>query len=499
MRLTGFGLALFCLFFSNRSASAQPPAQNQPIELRKAYCKAWSSDQATIYFSDVFEINVPYHLGTRGIEDLFETYLKQSYGYNSTPLTPVILVLSESVAASEKSKQQDQAQYTMMGKQLVETRWKLSRQQAAALAALPTPEICNLGHGETGPCPQTVPSAGTPGAGTPSTPGASAAANANAILYELCRAVTSVRTGGKYTTYFSGVMPRASINDADYSAAFAAFLAKKYGVQYVTPECGGSRSQAEAQNWMEEGWWKVNPNFSTAVQTGWTYSPANPPEPPALAASSAAVTSYTVCVAGDAATAYVSGAFAVTKMDGPAWSNAFAQFLAQKYAYKGGGVGCNNMDLEHAPTFLKNRIAALRANKKQVVETGWTYGSSATAPPGPTPAGSYAPSASGPPAAAVAVTAPKVTHAVCWADFDPHTSYYSAVFDGTVGDYNVWMPAFKTFLEQKYHYTGLVRCTKRPDKADAQKYLDNMVSTARGMTLGDGSKAKVIETGWQYK
>ena len=68
-----------------------------------------------------------------------------------------------------------------------------------------------------------------------------------------------------------------------------------------------------------------------------------------------------------------------------------------------------------------------------------------------------------------------------------------------IADYNVWMPAFKKFLEQKYHYMGLVRCTKRPDKADAQKYLDNMVSTARGITLGAGAKAKVIETGWKYQ
>jgi hypothetical protein len=186
-------------------------------------------------------------------------------------------------------------------------------------------------------------------------------------------------------------------------------------------------------------------------------------------------------------------------MDNPSWTNGFAQFLAQNYSYKSGGVGCNNMDAEHAPTFLKNRIAGLRANKKQVVETGWAYGSSATAPGTPTRPGAAAPTAPGTPTAAVASTASKVTHAVCWADFDPHTRYYSAVFDATAGDYNVWMPAFKTFLEQKYHYTGLVRCTKRPDKADAQKYLDNMVSTARGMTLGDGSKAKVIETSWQYK
>ena len=73
------------------------------------------------------------------------------------------------------------------------------------------------------------------------------------------------------------------------------------------------------------------------------------------------------------------------------------------------------------------------------------------------------------------------------------------MFDGTRGDYDVWMPAFKKFLEQKYRYTGLVRCTKRPNLADAQKYWDEMVSTGRNLPLGDGSKSKIIETGWQYQ
>src|SRR6266850_6083761 len=138
--------------------------------------------------------------------------------------------------------------------------------------------------------------------------------------------------------------------------------------------CATVPSQAEGQKLMEEGWWKVNPYNTTAVRTRWTYSAASPPQPPAPAAASTPVTSYTVCVASDASTAYVSAAFAVTAMDNPSWTNGFMQFLAQNYSYKGGGVGCNNMDAEHAPTFLKNRIAGLRANKKQVVETGWTYG-----------------------------------------------------------------------------------------------------------------------------
>jgi hypothetical protein len=390
IRLTGFGFAFFCLFLSNSMASGQP-AQNQPTQSRKGYCKAWSSDQATIYFSDVFEINVPYNAGTRGIENLFEAYLKQSYGYNSTPVTPVVCEYLQSAAASEESKKQGQALYTMKGKQLVETRWKLSPQQAAAVSLIPAPPQCyDSNDAKTPGCEQIL---------------HPAAANSNAILYELCRAVTSVQTAGKRTTYFSAIMPRANINEADYAAAFAVFLAKKYGVQGINPDpsmCAAVPSPAEGQELMDVGWWKVNPNFSTSVQTGWTYSPPSPP-----ASSAPAVTAV------------------------------------------------------------------------------------------PVPPVKIVPAAPVPSAAAT--TAPKVTQAVCWADFDPHTMYYSAVFDGTRGDYNVWMPAFKQFLEQKYHYTGLVRCTKRPNPADAQKYWNDMVGTARSLTLGDGSKPKIIETAWKYK
>jgi len=44
------------------------------------------------------------------------------------------------------------------------------------------------------------------------------------------------------------------------------------------------------------------------------------------------------------------------------------------------------MTLNRAPTFLKNRIAALRANKKQVVETGWTFNSAPAVAVEPVPA-----------------------------------------------------------------------------------------------------------------
>jgi hypothetical protein len=401
IRLTNFGFALFFLFLSNSMAAEQPPAQSQPTQSQKGYCQASSSDQATIYFSDVFEINLPYNVIASGaVENLFGAHLKQSYGYSSSPVTPVVCEYLQSAAASEESKKQKQVRYTTMGKKIVNTRWKLSPQQAAALGALPTPTTCDLGHGETGPCPQTAPSAAP-----------------KPTLYEVCRVVTSVQTAGKRTTYFSDVMPRTNINEADYAAAFASFLAKKYGVQGISPDpsmCAAAPSQAEGKKLVEEGWWKVNPNLSTAVQTGWTYSPPSPPASPAPATSAPAapapsaasappaknvpstsahsiqpppataspkVTSqpgarpslYGVCQAiSDPHTAYFSAPFQVPNGNSSQWEQAFAQFLQKKYQYTG-NVGCVRMgSLSDAQAYIKQLDDAIRPTKK-IVETGWEY------------------------------------------------------------------------------------------------------------------------------
>jgi hypothetical protein len=401
--LTSFGFALFCLFLSNSTASGHP-AQNQPAPSQKGYCQASSSDQATIYFSDVFDSNVPYSvIASGGTENLFGAYLKQSYGYNGTPVTPVVCEYSQTGAASEESKKQKLARYTMMGKKIVETRWKLSPQQAASLHTTAT---CDLGHGETGPCPQTAPSS----APKPS-------------MHIVCRAVTSVLTAGKRTTYFSDVMPRANINEADYAAAFVAFLARKYGVQSLTPDpsmCATVPSQAEGQKLMETGWWKVNPNFSTSVQTGWIYSPASQPASPAPAASaqnvparpaaappaasaapaqpaknvpaapapsakapttpqsaasqpSARPSLYGVCQAiADPHTAYLSAPFPVRDGNTSPWQQAFAQFLQNKYRYTG-NVGCVRLGSQSdAQAYLKQMDDAIRPTKK-IVDTGWQF------------------------------------------------------------------------------------------------------------------------------
>jgi hypothetical protein len=185
---------------------------------------------------------------------------------------------------------------------------------------------------------------------------------------------------------------------------------------------------------------------------------------------------------------------------------SFLKHLEQNYNFKG-LVRCTGpRTLEVAQAELKKVASDIQRGMNLKIETDWFYTTVAAKPPPPpvpsAPASSAppAPSRPAPPAPAPpARPAPSASiHAVCWADFDPATRYYSAVFDGTRGDYAQWMPGFKGFLNQKYRYNGLVRCTKKPSKAEAQKYWDDMVAAARGITLAGGVKPKIIETGWAY-
>ena len=194
---------------------------------------------------------------------------------------------------------------------------------------------------------------------------------------------------------------------------------------------------------------------------------------------------------------------------------SFLKHLEQRYSFKG-LVRCTApRTLDVARAELKKVADDIQRGMNLKIETDWVYtrvGATPPAPPAPVPAPAppapapaVAPPRPAPPPPAPAPPAPppapvvNTTHAVCWADFDPMTRYYSAVFDGTRGDYAQWMPGFKGFLNQKYRYTGRVRCTKQPSRAEAQKYWDDMVGTARGMTLAGGAKPRIIETGWAYK
>ena len=191
---------------------------------------------------------------------------------------------------------------------------------------------------------------------------------------------------------------------------------------------------------------------------------------------------------------------------------AFAEFVRAKYALTGGSARCVSTRTESdAQKSLKGFEDEAAKYQQVLVKTGWQFTPAkppvppATAKPAavPVPTPTPTPTAAAPVAAAPA-RAPQGTgaplqHAVCYGDVDPATKYYSAVFDGTKGDYADWMPAFQKYLEQTYKYRGFVRCTKQPNQTAAEKYRDDMITRARTATVAGGAKVKVVETGWTYK
>ena len=183
-------------------------------------------------------------------------------------------------------------------------------------------------------------------------------------------------------------------------------------------------------------------------------------------------TSYVMCSATDASpTAYVGATFQVTAVDTAKWTSAFGQFLAEKYGYKGAGLGCSVLHEDSSRTFLRGRILGLRANGKTVVETGWTYNSSPAVaveplPPAPAPnpvASSPQPAAPAPPAAMPAAapvnrpaTQPSTRYGICWASAltAPNTVYFSAPFESSAPNVQAWNKAYREVLRDRYQLAG---------------------------------------------
>ncbi len=226
---------------------------------------------------------------------------------------------------------------------------------------------------------------------------------------------------------------------------------------------------------------------------------------------------YCTCTFGEYR--YYSAAFSSPADQYTHWRQAFLKFLQEKYQVQG-FIQCARYasQAESQKDFDSMIGLARKRPPGWSVETGWVYTSTTlaaaapaaapapAAPSGPvtTPAARPAPApASAPvskPAAQVPTPAAVASvHAVCWADSDPTTRYYSAVFSGAGSDYGDWMPAFQQFLQQRYQYRSFVRCAKKPTQSEAQQYRDQMVGSSRGVKLPGGGTPKIIETGWTFK
>jgi len=366
----------------------------------------------------------------------------------------------------------------------------------------------SVGAGESGPY-------GPPAQPTQKQPTSPARPPAPSVIYGVCWGEDAK------SRYLSAVFAGEAPGDAAdvsmrqgmagvWKQAFGRYLIKEHNFQSAA-QCGAFATRAEAEAYFRQ----VGPcprGPGRCVETGWAYTaPAKGPE-----ASLPPASNYAFCLtpASSKREIYFSTVQPKAESLGPGqFESSFVAYLASKYGYKTSATCWDS----RAAMYIRDQAAQItRARQSKiddyrsagytVIETDWAFTSATSATsPTPPPVASTRPAPIGlaspaqtVPAAAVAAAPQKVTHAVCWADFDPRTRYYSAVFDGMGSDYADWMPAFKTFLEQKYQYTGQVRCNKQPSQAEAQKYWDNMVGLARTTSLGDGSKAKIIETGWSY-
>lgn len=326
--------------------------------------------------------------------------------------------------------------------------------------------------------------------------------------------------GARLTVYVSGVVRTVSpTNQQDVGQAFGQFIQKKYLSKGLnsSADCSGAASPSAARAVAGPGGSNLDcSRFAIqCVMTDWTYTPdansapvaaAPPPvnpcdivvdhdltkRPPGCGSTHV---SYVVCSANDASpTAYISATFQVTASDNAGWTNGFAQLLAQKYSYKGGRVGCTNIDETSAQTYAKNRVGALRAGGKTVVETGWAFGSSPVIPLViPSAAAAAAPPAPAPPPAALKQAS--TLYAVCWDRTGGinTSAYFGVPFATTARDIPVWTAAFRAFLNDKYGRAsaGTVSCSVSPTLDAAQQHEQKW----RGLSSRTG---KTIETGWSY-
>jgi hypothetical protein len=95
----------------------------------KSYCYS-DPDAPLIYFSDIFDTNVPPN-------NQFLPYLQQKYSYKTNAKYPVVcpLIASIGLGEAEASKEKLKAQLGRAKKQIIETGWKYKPDQAVAASA----------------------------------------------------------------------------------------------------------------------------------------------------------------------------------------------------------------------------------------------------------------------------------------------------------------------------------------------------------------------------
>jgi len=313
----------------------------------------------------------------------------------------------------------------------------------------------------------------------------------------------STQSGRHVTYYSSGPISGNQADSMQVNAAWNnALQAAHPGIRGTCYQVNDSQSVKHKEGfWRSAGASVVRVDFTYASSRAAALPPSSATHPCASTTTHDLTTrqpgcnpahvSYVVCYAGDASTtAYISATFEVTASS-RAWNSAFARFLDQKYSYKGGGVGCADIDATDAQTYAIHRVGALRASGKTVVETRWAYASAPTLPvviPAAVASATVAPAAR-----ASAPTGSE--YVICWADVKglQPAAYFGIPFAAPTRDNATWQKAYRTFLNERYGRAsaGGITCNASKSMAAAQRITQEWKDRYR-------ANSKVIETGWKF-
>jgi hypothetical protein len=347
-------------------------------------------------------------------------------------------------------------------------------------------------------------------------PTAHAQAPTAQTMYEVCRQPVVQQAGrlSRQVMYFSGVMRRVQINDAQYGDAFAAFLREKYGIPKnvgMTPECGAAASEAEARQVIDVTWRDTTGRY-TNVDTGWTYTPASPAARPAAAQAPPSPSSETVTfdcsdAAGKVTVAvtfyFVEGSPTPSRasivLDGQTIEMRKDSGNATGWAFGSAtGVGFTRIGTSGMLT-RGSRASRCEARSSPSASAAVAAPAPAAAKPAAAPAPA-APPATKPAATPAPVTATRGVYVICRAEDDVVKGrFYNPPVDGADGDYATWMAAFKAYLTGKYQYQRSVGCGRYPTREAAQTDFDAWIAAAKRSPTINGIASPVFVTDWKFK
>ena len=205
----------------------------------------------------------------------------------------------------------------------------------------------------------------------------------------ICSVTSSERQPSRTTFYRTGVFQTAA-SLGTISDAWQRYVIKTYSTpvqEFMPPHCDRVQSDPAGQQYTQTSMdQSAQAQKSVIVHVDWKYTPDQATAPvaqaaPAATAAQPPATQYLFCtgVASPQSTIYYSGTIITTEKNTNPVHVAFFQFLKQQYSYKGPGeypcdLQCTGVrSVEEARSVEQLYVNRDRQNKRNVIETGWTY------------------------------------------------------------------------------------------------------------------------------